>query len=80
MVTLSNELQPLKASDPISVTESGIFTLHMAELGMVTLANELQPLKTLDPISVTESGIVTLANELQPLKAHGRVGNGHACQ
>ena len=33
MAALANELQPLKAPDPILVTE----------LGMVTLVNELQP-------------------------------------
>ena len=44
MVTLANELQPLKAKFPIPITE----------LGMLTLANELQPLKAKFPIPVTD--------------------------
>ena len=70
MVTLANELQPLKAPYPISDMQ----------LGIVTLANELHPPKIVQSwsqswewsgltILVTELGIVTLANELQPLKA-----------
>ena len=57
------ELQPLKASRPIWVTESGI----------VTLVKELQSRKADDPILVTEAGIVKLIKELQSQNERGSI-------
>ena len=84
MATEVRPVQPMKASQPISVTELGMVTevkpvqplkplRNVTELGMVTEVRPLQPMKASLPISVTELGMVTEVRPVQPLKAQSLI-------
>ena len=82
MVTLSKEVQSLKARSPMLVTQlamvtlskevqclKALFAMLVTQWGMLTLSKEVQCLKQPFAMLVTQSGMVMLFNEVQFSKA-----------